>query len=60
MLPPRGPTTLIFKSRARILSIFGVETVIFLLKTHQRRRGRSPPPALMGFDEEDGRLDPKN
>ena len=57
---PRGPETLIFESRARISSILGVEAAIFLIKTHQCRWGASPPPALMGFEEEDDRFDPKN
>jgi hypothetical protein len=38
--------SLIFKSRARISPIFGVEAAIFLLKTNQRKWGKwgAKPP----------------
>ncbi len=38
-----------FKNRAQISSIFGVETAIFLLKTHQHTSGASPPTCADGF-----------
>jgi hypothetical protein len=38
---------------------FGVET-IFLLKTISAGGGLRPPPALMGFEKEDGRVDPQH
>ncbi len=40
---PRGPKTFIFKSRARMSSLFGVETAIFIFKTHQPKWGAKPP-----------------
>jgi hypothetical protein len=46
---PRGQTNSYFKNRAQISSIFGAETAIFLLKTHQRRWGASPPISAHGF-----------
>ena len=46
---PRGPLSPIFKSRARISSIFGVGTAIFLLKALQRRWVAKPPTCADGF-----------
>ncbi len=58
--PPNGPLSPIFKSRVRSSSIFGVEMAAFLSKPISASGGRRPPPALMGFEEECGRSDPRN
>ena len=38
-----------FKKSDRKSSMLGIETAIFLLKTHQRRWGAKPPTCARGF-----------
>ncbi len=55
--PLRRPTPLIFESRHRESSIFGIETAVSLPQKHGKQWGRSPPLCPVCFW--DGRFDPK-
>ena len=56
---PRGPKSLILKSRPGNRRFWGSKRPSSSSKPTGAGGRRSPPPAPMGFEEEDGRFDPK-